>query len=391
MLNLEPIYLDYQATTPLSNHAKSAIDHVHDTAWANPHSLDHSQGWQAARVVEDSKAQLATFIGALPEEVVAVSGATEANNLAIVGTGFSALRQEFPRRTIVISGIEHKCVIEAARFLQKYYGFQVVRCPVCKNGIIDLNAINELITEETLLVSIMAVNNEIGTVQPINEIGAICRSKGAIFHVDGAQALYSKINVVDENIDLLSLSSHKMYGPKGIGALYINPQAELTPSPMILGGGQQNDYRSGTIPTALLAGFAAAVGELNNKRAEEQEKLLILQHTAINRLKDAFPDCKVNGHSKLRHPGNLNITLPGIDAKALILRLQPHLSISTSSACQSGVFEPSHVLRAIGLTSREAECTVRISFGRFTTERELDLAVEMIISASDEFRSGLAL
>lgn len=359
------IYLDYQATTPLCDVARKAMDDVENTSFANPHSSDHVLGWKAASIVDDSTLTIANYINAIEDEIVFTSGATESNNLAIVGVGITAFRQK-KRNRIVVSEIEHKCVLGACKFLKDHFKYEIIKSPVDKNGIIDLNALERIIDSETLLVSIMAVNNEIGTVQPIKEIGETCRKTGAIFHVDASQALYEKIDVIENNIDLLSLSAHKMYGPKGIGALFISNQISIQPTPLFQGGGQQNHYRSGSISPHLAAGFSGAIKELQSIHTDEKSRLDTLRKHLVTELNKSPLKWKINGDLHRRHPGNLSITFPGIDAKALIGKLQPNIAISTGSACTSGTYEPSHVLCAIGLSTKDADSTIRISLGRPT-------------------------
>ncbi len=266
-------------------------------------------------------------------------------------------------------------MIGAARFLEEFFEYEVVKAEVNEDGIINIEQLNKIVDKNTLLVSIMAVNSEIGTYQPLEEIAKICREHNVIFHVDAAQALYFDIDVVQQGIDLLSLSSHKMYGPKGIGALYVNQLLHIRPTPLFHGGNQQNSYRSGTIPTELTAGFAAAIQELTSGRKNEIIHLKSLRNHAWNILKELFPDIKVNGNWNKRHPGNINVTFPGVDAKSLIGSLQPSIAISTGSACSSGIPEPSHVLKAIGLSTEDAESTIRISLGRSTNKTEIEKAM----------------
>lgn len=387
MPEYESIYLDYQASTPLSEKARIAMKSASEHSFANPHSSDHAQGWEAAKIVENAAHEIADFVGGLEDEIVFVSGATEANNLALVGVGLSAYKKNNPRKKIVISEIEHKCVLGAARFLKENFGYEVKKIPVGNSGVVNIDDLKKIVDQETLIVSIMAVNNEIGTIQPLKAIGDICRSSGAIFHVDAAQALYSDIDVVENGIDLLSLSSHKLYGPKGIGALYISQHIAIEPSPLFQGGGQQNGFRSGTIPTELTAGFAAAVSELKELRPAEITHLESLRDFAWNRLKELSPDIKLNGSRENRHPGNINIAFPGVDAKALIGSLQRLIAVSTGSACTSGIPEPSHVLKAIGLSTDDAESSIRISIGRHTTKAEITVAIEKICEAAHAYKS----
>lgn len=386
MTDNNKIYLDFNASTPLSKNALDAMISVEESFFANPHSSEHAQGWGAAAVLDDAARRVADFIGAFDNEIIFVSGATEANNLAIIGSGIAAKRG-LKRNKILISAIEHKCVLGAATFLQKHFGYKVEKINVTPNGVIDCDHLADLIDENTLLVSTMAVNNEMGAYQPIRHVSKLCRDVGAILHVDAAQALYSEIDVVEHGIDLLSLSSHKLYGPKGIGALYINQSMTYPPDAIMQGGGQQNGYRSGTVATGLVAGFAAAISELINCRVEEAEYLTELRNQLWEQIQFRIPKARLNGQLIGRHPGNLNILFPGIDAAWLIGTMQPRIAISTGSACSSGVPEPSHVLKSMGLSTEEAENSIRISIGRTTTKEELELAVNEIANAVDVYAS----
>lgn len=378
------IYLDYQATTPLDLRVFEAMKPYMLEEFGNPHSSDHSYGWNAAKAVDDSREAITSFINALENEIIFTSGATESNNQAIVGTGYAALEKS-KKRTILISSIEHKCVIGAARFLEKF-GFNIVKIPVLKNGIINIAQLLMLINKDVLLISVMFTNNEIGVNQPIKEIGKICRDNNIIFHVDAAQGLYENLNVVDNCIDLMSLSAHKAYGPKGIGALFINQDLKIKPLPIIYGGGQQEGYRSGTLPTHLIAGFAEAIRIMEREKEDEKVRLISLRNKLLSGLKKQIPEIVVNGSIKKRHPGNINIHIPNIDARQLIMSLQPHLAFSTGSACTSGITEPSHVLKALGLSTQQAEESFRITVGRYTSEKDIDLAINLISTTVEKKR-----
>ncbi len=384
MSEKQAIYLDYQASTPLSKRAYEAMKYAEKVGFGNPHSSEHAFGWRSAEIVETAAREIANFIGAVESEIVFTSGATEANNLAVIGTGLSGYASG-KRKKIIVSQIEHKCILGAVRFLEENFCYQIVKAEVGNDGLLNLERLKKAIDGETLLVSVMAVNNEIGSYQPIREISQLCHNAGAIFHVDAAQAVYREIDVVEDGIDLLSLSSHKMYGPKGVGALFINRFIEVEPTPLFHGGGQQGGYRSGTVPTNLVAGFAEAAKELSENRRDEKSHVLFLRDSILRRLKEELPNCKLNGSFRSRHPGNINVVLPGIDAKSLIGNLQPEIAISTGSACTSGIQEPSHVLRAIGLNSEDSESSIRISVGRYTTQEETEYAIDKIISAVREY------
>lgn len=370
------IYMDYQSTTPLDPVVLKTMLPYMTNEFGNPHSSEHAFGWQANKAVEQAKARVASYIGALENEIVFTSGATEANNLAIIGTGYAALDKS-NRRTILVSAIEHKCVLGSARFLERF-GFTVKKIPVQKDGHVDLEQFRRMLSEDVLLVSVMATNNEIGVNQPIKEIGTLCHDKGGIFHVDAAQGSYSNLDVLENNVDLLSLSGHKVYGPKGIGALFISQDNPCKPTPIILGGGQQDGFRSGTIATPLVVGMGVAFDLMASVKKEEIAKLSKLRDMLLNGLKQNISTLQINGDLVDRHPGNLNLTIPHVRAQQLILSLQPKLCFSTGSACTSGIPEPSHVLKALGLSTEAAESSFRITVGRFTEEDDIQKAIDLI-------------
>lgn len=374
--NKKGIYLDYQASTPIDKCVFEKMIPYMTSEFGNPHSSEHAYGWAANEAVENAKKSIATYINALDDEIIITSGATESNNLAIIGCGYAAM-DSLSRKTILISAIEHKCVLGAARFLEKF-GFRVCKIPVLKSGIVDIDAYKKLLNDDVLLVSVMATNNEIGVNQPLPIIGALAHNYGAIFHVDAAQGCYSDLDVIKNNIDLMSLSSHKIYGPKGVGALYINQNSPIKPLPIILGGGQQDGYRSGTIPTFLAVGMGAAFDLLSDMKNGELAHLQNLRNTLLNGIINLNKNIKVNGDLQARHPGNINIMLPDQDARQLIFSLQPYVAFSTGSACTSGIQEPSHVLKAIGLTTGEAERSLRMTVGRYTTMDDIKSVLQLL-------------
>jgi cysteine desulfurase len=371
----EAVYLDYQATTPADPRVVDAMQPYWSAVYGNPHSTDHAFGWKADAAVEAARAEIAGLIGADPDEIVFTSGATEANNLAILGITRAAL---LPSRRIIISAIEHKCVIAAAR-AAAHDGYAVTVVPVGADGIIDVSEISAALDDQGAIVSVMTVNNEIGTIQPIDEIGELCRSRGTIFHTDAAQALgFLEIDVDKCNVDLMSLSAHKVYGPKGIGALYVRRDSLIRPRPIIHGGGQELGLRSGTLPTPLCVGFGEACRIVNMEGRSMNALLAGMRDYFLNGLLEAVPGLKINGSMAARHPGNINVRFPGVEAEIILNGLQPHVAASTGSACTSGQPEPSHVLRAIGLSNSEAESSIRFSLGRFTTFEEIDFATRLI-------------
>lgn len=363
------IYMDYQATTPVDPRVVEAMQPYWTSIYGNPHSVEHSFGWRADAAVEIARQEVASLIGADPDEIVFTSGATEANNLAVLGM---ARATRPTRRRIVVSAIEHKCVLAAARAATEE-GFEVTTVPVGRSGVIDPRDVAAVMDHRVALVSIMAVNNEIGTVQPISAISEICAAAGAVFHTDAAQALNAlSLDVEDLGVDLMSLSAHKAYGPKGVGALYVRRSLDPRPKPIIHGGGQEKGLRSGTLPTPLCVGFGQACRVLAAERDFDATRILSLRNRLVSKLMSLNGGVTVNGDPDFRHPGNLNLLFNSVDASLLLQRLHPHCAASTGSACTSGQAEPSHVLRAIGLTSEDAYSSIRLGIGRFTTENEID-------------------
>ena len=368
----KPIYLDYQATTPLDPEVRTAMLPFLDDRFGNPHS-EHRLGWEAAGAVEDARCAVADLIGAAPGEIILTAGATEANNLSVMGVA-----QRTKRRHILVSAIEHKCVLAPAAALSKQ-GFEVQIIPVDADGIIDLERLAQLIRPDTALVSVMAANNEIGTLQPLEEISALCSEMGALFHSDAAQlAGKQPLDVLALNIDLVSLSAHKFYGPKGIGALYIASNARSRIASIMYGGGQQDGMRPGTLAPMLCAGLAAAAEKALVQHDIDEQHSIALRARLLTHLRERIPSVRVNGSEESSLSGCLNIRIPGIDAHALLMMLQADLAASVGSACNAGLIEPSYVLGAIGLTPDEARASLRLGFGRFTTLDDIDQAGELI-------------
>jgi cysteine desulfurase len=373
-----PIYLDYQASTPLDPAVGAAMRPYLDVWVGNPHS-DHAFGWQAATVVEDARTAVADLIAADSGEIVITSGATEANNLAIQGLIHTAPRC---RDHVVVTAIEHKCVLASALSLREH-GFRVDIVPVGPDGIVDPGRIGELMSDNTALVSVMLANNEIGTLQPVAEVADLCRSRGIVVHTDAAQAVGKiPIDVVSLGVDLLSLSGHKMYGPQGIGALYISRDCPVALRPLLLGGAQQDGRRAGTVPVMLCAGLAASCKIAGERMTVDHAHALRLRNLFLDALQAAFPDLSVNGDLQRRLPGNLNIRLRRCDADSLLARLRRQLAASTGSACNSGLIEPSYVLLALGLTLEEVNSSIRFGFGRFTTVADVECAAAAVAKAA---------
>ena len=379
----DTIYADYQATTPLDPQVLERMLPFWKECFGNPHSSDHIVGWNAAEAVRHSQTSVAALIGADADEIIFTSGATEANNLALLGIARNAPPN---RRRILVSAIEHKCVLASARALQYREGFTVEVIPVDEYGFVNMGALKELLDESVLLASVMAVNNEIGTVQDVPAIAGALAEWGILFHCDAAQAPCAMdLSGIAEHADLLSLSAHKFYGPQGIGALYVRRYLQSDIEPVIYGGGQQNGLRSGTLPLALCVGMATAAELVLEKGIIERPLLGALRDCFESLLRDSGINMKVNGpKSELRHPGNSNLRFDGYSAQDILGGLQPLVAASTGAACTSGIPEPSHVLRAIGLSAEEAESSVRFSFGRFSSEEDAENAAALTLNRLGE-------
>jgi cysteine desulfurase len=381
--NTMPIYLDNQASTRVDPRVLEAMLPYFTEQFGNPHSTSHAYGRIAAEAIEMARGEIATLIHADPREIVFTSGATESNNLAIKGAAHFACahRQgEKPRDHIVTLTTEHKCVLESCLQLERE-GFRVTWLPVEPSGLVSLAALEAALTESTLLVSVMAAHNEIGVIQPLAEIGALCRAKGVLFHSDAAQA-FGKIplDVEAMKIDLLSISGHKIYGPKGVGALYVRRRPRVRLLPLIDGGGQERGLRSGTLPTPLCVGIGRAAAIAAAEMEDEALRLRRLRDRLWTDLARRVRGLRLNGDAEHRLPGSLNFGFPGIAALELI-EACPGIAISTGSACTSATVEPSYVLRALGLSEAEANSGIRIGLGRFTTATEVDFAIDALSAA----------
>ena len=382
MNQAETIYADYQATTPLDPKVLERMLPFWKDSFGNPHSNDHIVGWNAAEAVRQSQTSVASLIGADQDEIIFTSGATEANNLALLGIARHALPS---RRRILVSAIEHKCVLASARALADREGFTVEVIPVDEYGFVHMNALKEMLDESVLLASVMAVNNEIGTIQDVSAIAGALAEWGILFHCDAAQAPCAMdLSGIAEHADLLSLSAHKFYGPQGIGTLFIRRYLQSDIEPLIYGGGQQQGLRSGTLPVALCAGMAAAAELITERGANERKWIGALRDKFTGHLQDGGAKVRINGPvGDCRHPGNANLRFDSYAAHDILGALQPQLAASTGAACTSGLPEPSHVLRAIGLTADEAESSIRFSFGRFTRDEDISKAAALILHALD--------
>ncbi|HEU0216954.1 MAG TPA: aminotransferase class V-fold PLP-dependent enzyme [Stellaceae bacterium] len=388
--NTLPIYLDNQASTPIDPRVLEAMLPYFTIDYGNPHSESHVYGHRAMAAVDAARAEVAALINADPREIVFTSGATEANNLALKGAAHFA--REHPtggalRDHIVALQTEHKCVLESCVALERE-GFRVTYLPVAENGLVDLAAFKAALTERTLIASVMAAHNEIGVIQPLDEIGALCRARGVLLHTDAAQALGKiPLDVEAMKIDLMSMSGHKIYGPKGVGALYIRRRPRVRLTPLIDGGGQERGVRSGTLPTPLCVGFGKACAIAGEEMAAEATRLKDLRERLRASLQQRMPGLQVNGDLAQRLPGSLNVSVPGTTASDLIEACQS-IAISTGSACTSASVEPSYVLRALGFPDERANASVRLGLGRFTSEADVDYAADAIAAAAAHLRQG---
>ncbi|KAL4944295.1 hypothetical protein BDV06DRAFT_187763 [Aspergillus oleicola] len=378
-----PIYLDAQATTPTDPRVLDAMLPYLTGIYGNPHSRTHAYGWESEKAVEQARSHIASLIGADAKEIVLTSGATESNNMSIKGVA-RFFGRSGKKKHIITSQTEHKCVLDSCRHLQDE-GFEVTYLPVQSNGLIKIEDLEAALRPDTALVSIMAVNNEIGVVQPLEQIGKLCRSKRVFFHTDAAQAVGKiPLDVNKMNIDLLSISSHKIYGPKGIGACYVRRRPRVRLEPIISGGGQERGLRSGTLAPHLVVGFGEACRvakqdmEYDSKYISRLSKrlsdgLLAMEHTALN------------GDPNRRYPGCVNVSFAYVEGESLLMALKD-IALSSGSACTSASLEPSYVLRALGSSDESAHSSIRFGIGRFTTEAEIDYVLKAVRERVDFLR-----
>lgn len=365
------VYLDYQATTPTDPRVVAAMQPYWTQDFGNPHSEGHPYGWQARRAVERARSQVADFIGADDNEIVFVSGATESCNLALRGTANAA---PGGRREIITLTTEHPAVLETAHWLHRN-GCQTTILPVKSDGLLDLDTLAAALSESTFLVSAMLANNEIGVIQPLQEIARLAHAAGALVHTDATQAAGRiPIDVDELGVDLLSLSAHKVYGPNGVGALYIRSRLDLRIEPLMTGGAQERGFRPGTVATPLVVGMGAACAIAGRQLAEDAPRIRRLTAQLLAELKADFPQLQTFGSWESRIPGNLSLGLPGILGEQWVAAVSDEIAISTGAACATGSLEPSHVLMALGLDPETAASGVRISLGRYTTDDEIAVA-----------------
>ncbi|KAF7645393.1 hypothetical protein LDENG_00205150 [Lucifuga dentata] len=370
-----PLYMDFQATTPMDPRVLDAMLPYQVNYYGNPHSRTHAYGWESESAMELARKQVADLIGADPREIIFTSGATESNNMSIKGV---ARFYQAKKRHVITTQTEHKCVLDSCRVLEAE-GFNVSYLPVQKNGLLDLEMLEASIRPETSLVSVMTVNNEIGVKQPIKEIGRICRSKGVFFHTDAAQAVGKiPLNVSDCKIDLMSISAHKIYGPKGVGALYVRRRPRVRLEPLQNGGGQERGLRSGTVPTPLAVGLGAACSIAQREMEYDHARVSMLANRLIQKIVSELPDVVMNGDPEQRYPGCVNLSFAYVEGESLLMALKD-VALSSGSACTSASLEPSYVLRAIGADEDLAHSSIRFGIGRFTTEEEVDYTAEKCI------------
>ena len=378
-----PVYLDYSATTPCDPRVVQRILPFFSETFGNAASRSHSFGWTAEAAVEEARSQVAQLLGAHPKEILWTSGSTEANNLAIKGVA-QMYRQK--GNHLITAVTEHKAVLDPMKYLETQ-GFRVTWLPVDAKGHIDLAELEAAITDETILVSLMAANNETGTLHPIEQIGALCKRKGTLFHTDATQAPGKiTLDVEAQHIDLLSLSAHKMYGPKGVGCLYVrrkNPRVRLTAQ--MDGGGHERGMRSGTLNVTGIVGMGEAARICREEMATEIPKLRALRDRLEARLRKELPDCVQNGDPAARLPHLANVSFPYVEGESLIMGIK-EIAVSSGSACTSASLEPSYVLKSLGLPDELAHSSIRFSLGRFTTEAEVDFAADRVITEVKRLR-----
>jgi len=381
------IYLDHNATTPVDPRVRAAMLPYLEKLFGNPSSVEHEHGHVAGQAVERAREQVATAIGARANEILFTASCTEANNLAILGVA----RANPDKRHIVTSAVEHPAVLEPCRALERE-GWRVTVLGVDEYGRVDLTAVRDALTDDTALVSIMAANNEVGTRQPVAEIGALCAERDILFHCDAAQVgAYGLLDVERDHVHLASLSAHKAYGPKGIGALYVRsrrPRARL--APVLFGGGQEKGLRPGTLNTAGIVGLGEAMAVAAQQGKADATRLDAMTARARARLATAIPDILFNGDTERRIANNLSISIAGVEPLALIRRLRDRISFSASSACATEKIETSHVLLAMFGNSPRARSAFRLSPGRFTTEAQIEEAIDLLVVEVQRLRGSSA-
>ena len=380
---MKPVYMDCHATTPVDPRAREAMLPYVDEDFGNAASVNHTFGWRAEKAVEEAREQVAELVGAATREIVFTSGATESNNLALKGV---AEAHQATGRHIVSQPTEHKAILDTLAYLETR-GFEVTYVPVDEYGRVSPRDVGDAIRDDTILISIMAANNEIGTIQPVPEIGEIAEKHGVLFHCDASQAVGKvPFEVVKDHVHIASFTAHKMYGPKGIGALYVrwrNPRVRL--APQMHGGGHERGFRSGTLNVAGIVGFGKAAEICRQERAEEAERISGLRDDLKARLFEALEDIHLNGHPDHRLPGNLHVSFDNVEAESVLVSMK-EIAVSTGSACTTASVEPSHVLKALGLPEERAYSSIRFGLGRFNTSEEVEYVADRVIQTVPRLR-----
>jgi cysteine desulfurase len=378
-----PIYMDYHATTPMDPRVFGAMKPYFMETFGNSASRNHSFGWEAEEAVEKSRKQIADLIGATPKEIVFTSGATESNNLALKGVAEMYAEKG---NHIITAATEHKAILDTCKRLEKH-GIRVTYLPVQANGLVDLDMLKEAITDKTILVSIMYANNEIGVLQNMAEIGKIAKAKGVLVHSDATQAVGKvPVNVIKDNVDLMSMSGHKIYGPKGVGALYVrrkSPRVQITAQ--MDGGGHERGMRSGTLNVPGIVGLGEACALCQAEMTEESKRMAYLRDKLRSKLESQLDEVYVNGTMEHRVPNNLNISFAYVEGESLLMGIND-IAVSSGSACTSATLEPSYVLKALGAGDDLAHSSIRFGLGRFNTEEEVDYVADKVIDVVKKLR-----
>jgi len=378
---LKPLYLDAQSTTPMDPRVLDAMLPYQVSYYGNPHSRTHEYGWESEKAMEVARGQVAELIGADPKEIIFTSGATESNNISVKGVGRF---YKSKKKHVITTQTEHKCVLDSCRILESE-GVDVTYLPVQSSGMVDLEQLEAAIRPDTSLVSVMTVNNEIGVIQPVEEIGRLCRSKKIFFHTDAAQAVGKiPLDVNKMNIDLMSISGHKVYGPKGVGALYVRRRPRVRVEPIQNGGGQERGLRSGTVPTPLVVGLGAACELAQQEMLYDHQHICRLSDLLIKGITEELPNVVRNGGENV-YPGCVNLSFHCVEGESLLMALKD-VALSSGSACTSASLEPSYVLRALGAEEDMAHSSIRFGIGRFTSEEEVAYTVERTVKEVSRLR-----
>jgi cysteine desulfurase len=377
-----PLYMDVQATTPMDPRVLDTMLPYLTSLYGNPHSRTHAYGWEAEEAVEAARKQVADLIGADPREIVFTSGATESNNMAIKGV---ARFYKAKKSHVITTQIEHKCVLDSCRALESE-GMDITYLPVGTNGIINLEELESAMRPETSLVSVMTVNNEIGVRQPVEEIGQMCRSRKIFFHTDAAQAVGKvPVDVNAMTVDLMSISGHKLYGPKGVGALYVRRRPRVRLEPIMSGGGQERGMRSGTLPAPLLVGLGTACELAGREMEYDHAHVSTMSERLVKGLTSRLDHIVRNGDERQTYPGCVNISFAYVEGESLLMAMKD-VALSSGSACTSASLEPSYVLRAVGTDEDLAHSSIRFGIGRFTTEEEVDFTIDRCVASVNHLR-----